>query len=96
MLDTKYEWLPGGLMPNDFRELQNHVLGKQPMFEPSVMEALADKAVSEGFIDPRLIKVFKAIGISPGDYFIQEFGKLGIDLNDEAKEELNKLNQLKL
>ena len=96
LLDTKYEWLPGGLMPNDFRELQNHVLGKQPMFEPSVMEALADKAVSEGFIDPRLIKVFKAIGISPGDYFIQEFGKLGIDLNDEAKEELNKLNQLKL
>ena len=96
LLDTKYEWLPGGLMPNDFRELQNHVLGKQPMFEPSVMEALADKAVSEGCIDPRLIKVFKAIGISPGDYFIQEFGKLGIDLNDEAKEELNKLNQLKL
>ena len=96
LLDTEYEWLPGGLMPNDFRELQNHVLGTQPMFEPSVISDLADKAISEGFVDPRLIKVFKAIGISPGDYFIQEFGKLGIDLNDEAKEELNKLNQLKL
>lgn len=96
LLDTEYEWLPGGLMPNDFRELQNHVLGTQPMFEPSVISDLADKAVSEGSIDPRLIKVFKAIGISPGDYFIQQFGKLGIDLNDEAKEELKKLNQLKL
>ena len=95
-LDTEYEWLPGGLMPNDFRELQNHVLGTQPMFEPSVISDLADKAISEGFVDPRLIKVFKAIGISPGDYFIQQFGKLGIDLNDEAKEELKKLNQLKL
>ena len=96
LLDTEYEWLPGGLMPNDFRELQNHVLGTQPMFEPSVISDLADKAISEGFVDPRLIKVFKAIGISPGDYFIQQFGKLGIDLNDEAKEELKKLNQLKL
>jgi len=80
-------------MPRERGILQTHIDGRQPMFELSLLETIADDAWN-GNINKKLRRVLEKADRPLGTFLILEFKKHGVPIDEATKQKLEQLNSL--
>jgi len=80
-------------MPRERGILQTHIDGRQPMFETSLLELIADEAWN-GKINKKLRKVLEKADRPLGTFLILQFEKHGVPVDKATKQKLEQLNSL--